>query len=471
MFELAHRAGVHAAQVSSPTFANTPLTKVALSRRHLPGKLSGEDRMDAAAAQLAAADRALVYTYYAEVDAPATASASTPTPGAASSCTWTAVQRLAEQLPPRSALYVTADHGMVDIPFDETHRIDFDEELELKAVIRSAPANARAADGRRARAPPATCWRCPARCSASSSGSPSARRGDRLGRFGPEVDERVYHRLGDVIAAARDDVLLVASSGSPGVGDGRQPRFHDPGRAAGPKHALTRRVAPGPLPKGSRPPMSELVFFCGTMDCGKSTLALQIEHNRSARCLVGMIFTRNDRAGEGKLSSRPARSPERGAVEDGADLYAHLVDHLSQGRRADYVIADEAQFLAPEQIDQLARVVDDLDLDVYAFGITTDFRSKLFPGSQRLVELADRVEVLQVEAPRRCGARATHNARTVGGVMVVEGAQVVVGDVTGSADGIGYEVRRRRRHHRRRMTAATARAAALSPDWLPVSPG
>jgi thymidine kinase len=155
-------------------------------------------------------------------------------------------------------------------------------------------------------------------------------------------------------------------------------------------------------------------------------------------------------------------------VEDGLDLYAYIVDHLSQGGRADYVIADEAQFLAPEQIDQLARVVDDLDIDVYAFGITTDFRSKLFPGSQRLVELADRVEVLQVEALCWCGARATHNARTAGGFMVVEGAQVVVGDVSHSADEIGYEVLCRR-HHRKRMTAASARAAALSPDVLPVT--
>ncbi|MER6154520.1 thymidine kinase [Streptomyces sp. NPDC001868] len=212
--------------------------------------------------------------------------------------------------------------------------------------------------------------------------------------------------------------------------------------------------------------MPELVFFSGTMDCGKSTLALQIEHNRSARGLQGMIFTRDDRAGEGKLSSRLGLVTDAVEVEDGQDLYAYLVDHLSKGRRADYVIADEAQFLAPEQIDQLARVVDDLALDVYAFGITTDFRSKLFPGSQRLVELADRVEVLQVEALCWCGARATHNARTIGGQMVVEGAQVVVGDVN-QPDDIGYEVLCRR-HHRRRMTAATAHAGALSPDVLPV---
>ncbi|HZF89513.1 thymidine kinase [Streptomyces sp.] len=212
--------------------------------------------------------------------------------------------------------------------------------------------------------------------------------------------------------------------------------------------------------------MPELVFFSGTMDCGKSTLALQIEHNRSARGLQGMIFTRDDRAGEGKLSSRLGLVTDAVEVEDGMDLYGYLVDHLSHGGRADYVIADEAQFLAPEQIDQLARVVDDLGLDVYAFGITTDFRTKLFPGSQRLVELADRVEVLQVEALCWCGARATHNARTVGGEMVVEGAQVVVGDVN-QAEAVGYEVLCRR-HHRRRMTAATARAAALSPDVLPV---
>ncbi|MFI0902013.1 thymidine kinase [Streptomyces sioyaensis] len=217
--------------------------------------------------------------------------------------------------------------------------------------------------------------------------------------------------------------------------------------------------------------MPELVFFSGTMDCGKSTLALQIEHNRSSRGLQGMIYSRNDRAGRGRLSSRLGLVTEAVEAADDMDFYAHVIGHLSAGGRVDYVIADEAQFLAPEQVDQLARVVDDLELDVFAFGITTDFRSKLFPGSQRLVELADRVEVLQVEALCWCGARATHNARTVDGRMVVEGAQVVVGDVVGEVDSpqaeVGYEVLCRR-HHRRRQTSATARAAALSPDVLPV---
>ncbi|MEW1719189.1 thymidine kinase [Streptomyces sp. NPDC093109] len=216
--------------------------------------------------------------------------------------------------------------------------------------------------------------------------------------------------------------------------------------------------------------MPELVFFSGTMDCGKSTLALQIGHNRSARGLQGVIFTRDDRAGEGKLSSRLGLVTNAVEAHEGMDVYAHLVGLLSEGGRVDYVIVDEAQFLSPGQIDQLARVVDDLNLDVFAFGITTDFRTKLFPGSQRLIELADRIETLQVEALCWCGARATHNARTVDGVMVVEGTQVVVGDVNQSSAEVGYEVLCRR-HHRREMTAAAARAAALSPDVLPVATG
>ncbi|MFI2779203.1 thymidine kinase [Streptomyces sp. ALB3] len=216
--------------------------------------------------------------------------------------------------------------------------------------------------------------------------------------------------------------------------------------------------------------MPELVFFSGTMDCGKSTLALQIGHNRSARGLRGVIFTRDDRAGEGKLSSRLGLVTAAVEATPGMDLYGYLVDRMSKGDKVDHVIVDEAQFLAPEQIDQLARVVDDLGLDVFAFGITTDFRTKLFPGSQRLIELADRIETLQVEAMCWCGARATHNARTAGGVMVVEGEQVVVGDVDRPAADIGYEVLCRR-HHRRRMTSAAAHAGALSPDVLPVNHG
>lgn len=212
--------------------------------------------------------------------------------------------------------------------------------------------------------------------------------------------------------------------------------------------------------------MAELVFFSGTMDCGKSTLALQMDHNHAARGRQGIILTRHDRAGAATISSRLGLRADAVEVTDDFDFHHHVVQRLSAGGRVDYLICDEAQFFAAEQVDQLARVVDELGIDVYTFGITTDFRTRLFPGSQRLIELADRVEVLQVEALCWCGARATHNARTVGGVMVVEGAQVVIGDISVKEDEVGYEVLCRR-HHRRRLTAATARASVLSPDVLP----
>lgn len=210
--------------------------------------------------------------------------------------------------------------------------------------------------------------------------------------------------------------------------------------------------------------MASLVFFSGTMDSGKSTLALQMDHNHAQRGRRGLIFTRNDRAGSEVLSSRLGLAVPAIEVTDATDFWRELVLRRTRGERVDHMICDEAQFLTPEQVDQLVRVVDEAEVDVFAFGITTDFRTRLFPGSARLIEVADRIERLQVEALCWCGRRATHNARTVGGLMVVEGDQVVVGD-TGGRSEIAYEVLCRR-HHVQRMTAARAHAAALSPMTL-----
>jgi len=211
--------------------------------------------------------------------------------------------------------------------------------------------------------------------------------------------------------------------------------------------------------------MAELIYYCGTMDSGKSTLALQTAHNHQSRGRTGLIFTNNDRAGIGVISSRLGLSSPAIEVTPIMDLHRLVVDQLSIGERIDYIICDEAQFYESEQIDQLARIVDGLSIDVFAFGILADFRTKLFPGSARLVELADRVNTLQVEALCWCGSRATHNARTVGGVMVVEGEQVVVGDVSTGAD-VAYEVLCRR-HHMRQVTARVSGAAHTSSIPLP----
>jgi len=211
--------------------------------------------------------------------------------------------------------------------------------------------------------------------------------------------------------------------------------------------------------------MAELIYYCGTMDSGKSTLALQTAHNHQSRGRTGLIFTNNDRAGAGVISSRLGLSSPAIEVLPSMDLHKLVVDQLSMGERIDYIICDEAQFYESNQIEQLARIVDGLSIDVYAFGILADFRTKLLPGSARLVELADRVNTLQVEALCWCGSRATHNARTVGGVMVVEGEQVVVGDVSTGAD-VAYEVLCRR-HHMRQVTARVSGAAHTSSIPLP----
>ena len=212
--------------------------------------------------------------------------------------------------------------------------------------------------------------------------------------------------------------------------------------------------------------MAELVFFSGTMDSGKSTLALQMEHNHRARGKGGLIFTKHDRAGEAVVSSRLGLSRRAIEVTDTLDFWDTVVGFVTEGHRVDFVVCDEAQFYTPRQIEQLARIVDEMGVDVFAFGIMADFRTELFPGSRRLVELADRVQVLQVEALCWCGVRATHNARVIDGEMVIEGDQVVVGDTAKGSGVVEYEVLCRR-HYMRRMTSHAARATALSPDVLP----
>ena len=221
----------------------------------------------------------------------------------------------------------------------------------------------------------------------------------------------------------------------------------------------------------SLPPVAELQFFTGTMDSGKSTLALQTNHNHAARGREGRIFTSHDRAGSATVSSRLGLTHEAIEVPPEFDFWKFVVSSLTHGARIDYIVADEAQFYTAVQVEQLARIVDELQIDVFAFGILTDFRSRMFPGSARLVELADRMNVLQVEALCWCGKRATHNARTENGEMVTEGAVIVVGDIESApaADGgpeVGYEVLCRQ-HHRRRLTASRAQAVSMIGEPLP----
>jgi thymidine kinase len=197
------------------------------------------------------------------------------------------------------------------------------------------------------------------------------------------------------------------------------------------------RPGPAAVPaSGDRrrhPAPAHLTFFHGPMDCGKSTLALQVDHNQSRQGRHGMLVTQGDRSAAPKISSRVGLSREAIEIDAGTDLRLLVRRRWADGHRVDYLIVDEAQFLTAVQVDQLAELVDESHVDVYAFGLTTDFRTRLFPGTQRLLEVADDIQRVQVEVLCWCGLPGLLNARVVDGAMVRSGETVVVAD-TAPAD-------------------------------------
>jgi len=176
------------------------------------------------------------------------------------------------------------------------------------------------------------------------------------------------------------------------------------------------------------PAPAHLVFFHGPMDCGKSTLALQVDHNQSRQGRSGLLLTQGDRSAAPMITSRIGMQRPAHEIDAGTDLRLVVRERWARGIRVDYLIADEAQFLTAGQVDQLAELVDESHVDVYAFGLTTDFRARLFPGTQRLLELADDVQRIQVEVLCWCGLPGLLNARVVDGAIVREGRTVLVAD-------------------------------------------
>ena len=183
--------------------------------------------------------------------------------------------------------------------------------------------------------------------------------------------------------------------------------------------------------------MGRLRFSFGTMSSGKSTLALQIHHNLAATG-TGLLCSMHDRAGA-HVSSALGISTPAVEVHPELDFHALAVSHQSGHGALDYLVCDEAQFYTDLQVEQLAQVVDELGADVYAFGLLPDFRGKLFPGSARMLEVADERLELQVQARCWCSKPATHNARLHDGAQGYDGDVVLIDD--GSAAQVTYELR------------------------------
>ena len=173
--------------------------------------------------------------------------------------------------------------------------------------------------------------------------------------------------------------------------------------------------------------MAKLYFSYSTMNAGKSTLLLQASYNYQERGMrtVILIAAFDDRAGTGRVSSRIGLSADATPFHPSDNLESLIKTLRTEGEIA-CIFIDEAQFLTPEQVWQIARVVDTLNIPVMAYGLRTDFQGKLFPGSMELLAIAD--ELREVRTICDCGRKATMVVRLdERGEVIREGAQIEVG--------------------------------------------
>jgi thymidine kinase len=205
------------------------------------------------------------------------------------------------------------------------------------------------------------------------------------------------------------------------------------------------------------------------MAAGKSTLLLQMDFNLRGCGRTGIRLTKLGREGAATITSRLGLSVDATEIDDTTDLFQLASGALAAGVPVSYILADEVQFYTPDQVDQLARVVDELGVPVSMFGIATDFTCRLFPGSQRAFEVADEHLPLTVQVDVRCwcGEPARMNARVVDGVMVTEGERVVVGD---TSDAQVHYVLLCRPHYRLRVLPPPLARSAASRPRRPAAP-
>ena len=172
--------------------------------------------------------------------------------------------------------------------------------------------------------------------------------------------------------------------------------------------------------------MAKLYFKYGAMGSSKTAQALITKYNYEENDMkVWLIKPSADtRDGRAILRSRIGLEAEVEVMSPDTDI-AERFGQISH-EHYDAVIVDECQFLTEKQIDELRTIVNDYSVPVMCFGLRTDFQTKLFPGSRRLMEVADTIQ--EIKTMCDCGAKATVNARIDGtGHIVTEGAQVVLG--------------------------------------------
>jgi len=170
--------------------------------------------------------------------------------------------------------------------------------------------------------------------------------------------------------------------------------------------------------------MAKLIFRYGAMDASKTANALMVRFNYNERGMHAVVLKPGfeNRDGAHIIKSRIGLEAECEAVET---FLAERTPDFFDADQIDCIIIDEAQFLTVEQVNQFAWIVDNLNIPVICYGLRTDFTGRAFPGSGRLLELADNLE--EIPTICWCGHKARFEARVCNGKMVTEGEQVALG--------------------------------------------
>lgn len=178
--------------------------------------------------------------------------------------------------------------------------------------------------------------------------------------------------------------------------------------------------------------MAKLYYCYGAMGSSKSLRLLALAHNLEEKNIPLIILkpSIDTRDGKDKVTSRAGLSRECVPIEVNVNLYEKIKEinnvmktHFSE---LEWVLIDESQFLTEEQVSQLSDVVDFLNINVYCYGLRTDFSSHCFSGSKRLFEIADEIE--EIKSYCECGGKASINARfDEDNNIITEGMQILVG--------------------------------------------
>lgn len=169
--------------------------------------------------------------------------------------------------------------------------------------------------------------------------------------------------------------------------------------------------------------MAKLYFRYGAMNCGKTALLLQAVHNYEEQGMQVIVAKpkKDTKGGENLVSRIGLTRKIDYAFKPKDNIYKYI---KSQDKKINCVFIDEAQFLEPTQVDELMQIVVKLDIPVICYGLRTDFQTKGFPGSTRLLEIAHTIEEMKTICT--CGRKAMFNVRKVNGKVTTEGDQIAI---------------------------------------------